>query len=448
MRKSCCAGGWLPPPSASLTEGLSVPPVALVDCNNFYASCERVFNPKLEGKPVVVLSNNDGCVVARSNEVKALGIDMCEPWFKIEKVARRHGVVAFSSNYALYGDMSARFMGVLRQFSPHQEIYSIDECFLGLSGFESRDLTAYGQDIRRRVKQWTGIPVSIGIAPTKTLAKLANHVAKKRAGYAGVCDFGALSPRALDALLDSIDVCEVWGVGRKITRRLESLNINTVRELKAADTRFVRQQFSVTLERTVAELNGTACIELEEEAPNKHQIISSRSFGKAVETLQDLNEAVSSYTTRAAEKLRTQGSVAGSIGVYILTNAFKPNEPQYQPSLVVPLVKSTDDTRHLVQAALHGLKRIYKTGFRYKKAGIMLMGLEAKENLPGTLFDDPAAEARSARLMRVMDAINGRMGQDTLQLASSGIEKTWRMRRGAKSPNHTTDWSDIPRVMA
>ena len=425
-----------------------MPPVALVDCNNFYASCERVFNPGLEGQPLVVLSNNDGCVVARSPEAKALGIEMCTPWFKIEKWAKRHGVTAYSSNYTLYGDMSARVMGVLSQCSPHQEIYSIDECFLGLAGFESRDLTAYGQIIRRRVKQWTGIPVSVGIAPTKTLAKLANHVAKKQAGYAGVCDLGGFSPQALDTLLDSLPVCEVWGVGRNISQRLGALKIHTVQDLKGADLRWIRQQFSLTLERTVAELKGIPCIELETAMSNKHQIMSSRSFGKSVETLQELGEAVSSYTTRAAEKLRSQGSVASSIGVYLLTNPFKPDEPQYQSSLIVPLSTPSEDTRQLIKAALQGLMHIYRTGFKYKKAGIILMGLERKEHRPRTLFDDPAAEARSERLMHLMDSINTRMGRDVLKPAASGIEKPWRMRRDRISAHYTTDWQELPVVIA
>ncbi|VAY89054.1 DNA polymerase V, subunit C [mine drainage metagenome] len=422
--------------------------IALVDCNNFYASCERAFNPKLEGKPIVVLSNNDGCVVARSNEVKALGLPMGVPWFQIEKMAKRHGILAYSSNYALYGNMSARVMQLLSQFSPQQEIYSIDECFLGLAGFEHWDLIAYGQKIRRRIKQGTGIPVSIGIATTKTLAKLANHVAKKREGYGGVCDFGRFSPRELDDLLKSLPVSEVWGVGRKLTPRLETLNIRTVQELKHADPRWIRQQFSITLERTVAELNGLPCIELEEESANKQQIISSRSFGRPVETLENLREAVSSYMSRAAEKLRAQHSVAGIVGVHIQTNPFNPEAPQYHPSQVVPLVKSTDDTRYLTQAALHGLQHLYRSGFKYKKAGVVLMALEAKATLHPTLFDDPAAEARSSRLMKVMDTINHRMGQDTLKLASSGIENSWRMRRGFKSPNYTTHWAEIPQVTA
>jgi len=425
-----------------------MPPFALVDCNNFYVSCERVFNPKLEGRPVVVLSNNDGCVVARSNEVRALGIRMGAPWFQIEQEARRHGILCFSSNYALYADMSARVMAVLGRFSPHQEIYSIDECYLGLAGFGSRDLVAYGQEIRHRVLRWTGLPVSIGIAPTKTLAKLANHSAKKREGFAGVCDFGQFSPRTLDALLGDIPVGEVWGVGRKSLLQLQQMGINTTLELKQANPKRIREQFSVMLERTVAELNGLPCINLEETNPDKQQIICSRSFGKPVTRLEDLSEAVSSYTIRAAEKLRLQESVAASIGVYILTNSFKPEQPQYQRSFVVPLAKPEDDTRILAQAALRGLNQIYREGYNYKKAGIVLMGLEPKHTRPQTLFDDPVSESRSARLMHLMDAINARMGQDTLTLAAAGTHQTWRMRRSRKSPDYTTRWEELPWVLA
>jgi DNA polymerase V len=425
-----------------------MPLIALIDCNNFYASCERAFNPKLEGKPVVVLSNNDGCVVARSNEVKALGIKMGVPWFQMADDAKRHGMIAFSSNYALYADMSARVMAILGQFSPQQEIYSIDECFLGLEGFEHLDLVTYGQTIRHRVKQWTGIPVSVGIAPTKTLAKLANHVAKKRAAYAGVCNFAQLTPNELDALLASLNVDEVWGVGRKISQQLETMRINTVLDLKRADPKRIRQRFSVVMERTVAELNGVSCIDLEEASQPKQQIMSSRSFGTPITCQAELGEAVTTYVTRAAEKLRHQGSVAGSICVFIQTNAFKPEEPQYQRSMVVPMVKPTDDTMHLTGAALKGLAVIYRDGFRYKKAGILLMGLEDKDALQATLFDDLLAEAKSARLMLAMDAINARMGSDTVSSAAAGIHKRWRMRRERKSPDYTTDWKALPLVMA
>lgn len=420
--------------------------IALVDCNNFYASCERVFNPKLQNKPIVVLSNNDGCVVARSNEVKALGIKMGAPWFQIADEADRYGIIAFSSNYALYGDMSDRVMEILGQFTPEQEIYSIDECFLGLDGFAQVDLVAYGQQIRRRVKQWTGIPVSVGMASTKTLAKLANHVAKKRAEYAGVCDFNRFSAGEFDILLSGIEVGEVWGVGPRINRRLQAMGIRTVLDLKQADAKRMRQQFSVVLERTVAELNGVACIELELTSQNKQQIMSSRSFGMPVTTLQDMAEAVTSYVTRAAEKLRRQGSVAGSVCVYVQTNPFKEDEPQYQRSTVVPLVKPTDDTLLLVRAALYGLNNIFRIGYRYKKAGVLLTGLESKGMLEATLFDDVEAESKSDSLMRVIDSINARMGKDKIASAAAGITKPWKMRRERKSPRFTTNWDDLPPV--
>ena len=258
-------------------------PLALVDCNNFYVSCERVFNPKLEGKPVVVLSNNDGCAVSRSNEVKALGLKMGEPWFKMEKLAKQHGIIALSSNYSLYGDLSARVMSILSDFSPKQEIYSIDECFLDLEGFEPQSLMAYGQRIRQTVKQNVGIPVCVGIADTKTLAKLANHCAKKGlAGENGVCDFGRLNEQACNALFASIPVGEVWGVGRRFTEKLLPMNIETVEDLRRADQEYIRQQFSIVLERTVQELNGIPCIELEEAGTPRQQIMVSRSFGTEV----------------------------------------------------------------------------------------------------------------------------------------------------------------------
>jgi len=279
--------------------------IALVDCNNFYVSCERLFNPRLEGKPVVVLSNNDGCVVSRSNEVKALGLKMAEPWFKLEKLAKQHGIIAYSSNYSLYGDLSARVMSVLAEFSPCQEIYSIDECFLDLDGFDPQALMAYGQTIRQAVKRNVGIPVCVGIAATKTLAKLANYCAKKGlAGADGVCDFGALGEAQRRTLFASLPVGDVWGVGARITERLIAMRIRTVEDLRAANPEAIRGQFSVVLERTVQELNGIPCIELEEIGKPQQQIMVSRSFGSAVTELHDLAESVACFTARAAEKLR------------------------------------------------------------------------------------------------------------------------------------------------
>ena len=420
-------------------------PIALVDCNNFYVSCERVFNPKLEGKPVVVLSNNDGCAVARSNEVKEMGIKMGTPWFKMKDIAKRHGIIALSSNYALYGDMSARVMSILSTFSPKQEIYSIDECFLDLGGFDPQSLVAYGQTIRKTVKQNVGIPVCVGIADTKTLAKLANHCAKK--GFAGadsVCDFGLLNEAELRILFASIPVGDVWGVGRQITEKLLTMNINTIQDLRAANTERIRKQFSVVLGLTQQELNGIPCIELDGAGTARQQIMVSRSFGTSVTSIADLAESVAYFATRAAEKLRHDGSVAASVCISLRTNPFKEDEPQYQRSLVVPLSQPSDDTTKLIGAALAGLKAIYRSGFHYKKTGVMLMGLQPKTAIQATLFDDPIEQAKSDSLMHVMDAINQKMGKGSVTTAASGINQRWAMRRERKSPDYTTDWGELP----
>ncbi|HLO62317.1 MAG TPA: Y-family DNA polymerase, partial [Azonexus sp.] len=298
-----------------------MPVFALVDCNNFYASCEKLFDPALRDKPVVVLSNNDGCVVARSAEVKALGIPMGAPWFKIEQEARHRGVVAFSSNYALYADMSNRVVEVLSSFSPNIEVYSIDESFLELSGFERHGYQDYGQAIRQQIADWLGLGVCVGIGPTKTLAKLANHCAKnKLAGDQGVCDFTAMAADHQTELLECIEVGEVWGVGRKLRGKLEAMGIRSVRQLRDADAETLRRRFSVVLERTVRELRGVSCLDLEEVVPEKQQIMSSQSFGSLVHDLADLEEAVASYVNRAAERLRAQNSLAGAVQVYVRTN--------------------------------------------------------------------------------------------------------------------------------
>src|SRR5574343_1950730 len=336
--------------------------IALIDGNNFYVSCERVFQPELEGKPVVVLSNNEGCVVARSAEVKALGVPMGMPWFKLKDLAKQHGIIAKSSNYKLYGDMSQRMHSVIAQFSPEQEIYSIDETFLDLTGF-NRDIVAYGQEIRQRVRQWTGIPVCVGIGSSKTLAKLANHCAKKahvQSMANGVTDLNQLSARDLNELFSRVEVGEVWGVGRRIRERLNGMGIETVLQLKDSSVSRIKNEFNVVLARTVAELNGEACLSIEEIAPPKQQIMSSRSFGQPVVRLFYLNVAVVSYTSRAAEKLRHQHHVAGSIQVYVQTNPFKADEPQYNNGVTVKLLHPTNNSFLLAEAALYGLKRIFK----------------------------------------------------------------------------------------
>lgn len=421
---------------------------ALVDCNNFYASCEKLFDPTLKDRPVVVLSNNDGCVIARSREAKDLGIPMGAPWFKIQAEARRNGIVAFSSNYALYADMSNRVTDVLCHYSPNVEVYSIDESFLDIYGFARRGYQAYGAAIRQRVADWLGLAVCVGIGPTKTLAKLANHCAKKGlAGWDGVCDFTALSERELTALFDSIAVGEVWGVGRKLSAGLEAMGIESVRHLRESDPRTLRNRFSVVLERTILELRGVSCISLEEVVPERQQIMCSRSFGTLIYTLAELEEAVASYTARAAEKLRDQDGLAGAIQVSVRTNVFKPDVPQYQRAVTVPLPEASCDTRVLTRWALQILKRIYRPGYGYHKAGITLMEIVPRANQQLGLFV-PANEkkARDDRLMHTLDAINARYGRGSLRLAAEGMEKPWRMRRERLSPLYTTEWAGLPRV--
>lgn len=420
--------------------------IALIDGNNFYVSCQRVFDPSLNGKPVVVLSNNDGCAVARSNEVKALGVPMGAPWFKFKDLAKQHGIIAYSSNYALYASMSNRMMSILRQFSPDQEIYSIDESFLDLTGFQSRDLIAYGQQIRQRVLKWIGLPVCVGIGSTKTLAKLANHCAKKQPNFNGVCNFNEMTQNDLNQIFSEIEVGEVWGVGRKLAPKLNGLGINTVLELKQADPERLRQLFSVVMEKTIRELNGTVCIELEEVAPAKKQIVSSRSFGYPVQDYNSLAESITLYVSRAAQKLRKQHSFTGSVYVYIRTSPFKENDSFYSNGLTIPMPTPTDDTRQLVNVALWGLKRIYKPNFNYAKAGVMLSELVPAEGVQSDLFSTAQTSPKSEKLMVTMDAINKKMGKESIKLASEGFKRPWKMKQESKSPSFTTRWEDLMRV--
>jgi DNA polymerase V len=415
--------------------------IALIDVNNFYVSCERVFNPKLIGKPVVVLSNNDGCAVARSNEAKALGIKMGEPWFKLRDLAVQHGVVAYSSNYTLYADMSNRVMSILADFSPHQEVYSIDECFLDLTGMPRPHL-AIATEMRARIRQYTGLPVCVGIGSSKTLAKLANHCAKKGYTPNGVCDFNAWSTDKLDDQLAKIEIGEVWGIGRRLVPKLNVLGIHSVLDLKRAEPEFIRQQFSVVLEKTVRELRGQTCIDLEEVAPPKKQIVTSRSFGNRVSDLQSLSEAVSQYTSRAAEKLRRQQGFATLISVFIHTSPFD-DSPKYSAHQVVRIPAPTDNTLQLVRTALWILKRIYKPGYLYQKAGVMLDEIVPAVGQQTDMFGFRPSEDKSARLMAAMDLINDRWGRATLRTASQGYNARWAMRQGNLSPQYTTQWEEI-----
>ncbi|MDX8386327.1 MAG: Y-family DNA polymerase [Gallionella sp.] len=427
--------------------------LALVDVNNFFVSAERVFNPKLEGVPVVVLSNNDGCVVSRSAEVKALGVPMAEPWFKLKDIAHKHGIIALSSNYALYADISNRVMSVLSDFSPRQEIYSIDECFLNMEGMAG-DLAQTGQAIRQRVKQWVGVPVCVGIAPTKTLTKLANHVAKKRAAYDGVCDFTAMTGRQINEIFDSIEVGEVWGIGRKLNAQLQAGGIQTVKQLRDFDISRLRSHFGVVMERTVRELRGEPCLDTVDVAPAKQQIISSRSFGRYVTELHELEEAVSAYMSRAAEKLRKQDSVAAMAYVYIRTNPHKDGEPQHSPGMMVGLPDATNDTCALVEAVLAGLRVIYREGYRYQKAGVMLSDITPAGIIQGDLFAATGnlprigcqSRNKTKKLMSTLDQVNLRMGSGTIKLASDGLGQSWQMKRGNRSPAYTTQWNELPVV--
>jgi len=421
---------------------------ALVDVNNMYVSCERVFNPKLERRPVVVLSNNDGCAVARSAEVKALGVPMGAPWFKLKALAKQHNIIALSSNYTLYGDMSDRIMTILRDYSPGVEVYSIDECFLSLDGMDGLwpCFETMGQAMRQRVKQWTGLPVCVGIAPTKTLAKLSNHIAKKRPGFAGVCDFASLPTGERDGLLASIEVGEVWGVGRRIAAHLQTAGIETVLQLREASPSWLRAHFGVVMERTGHELRGLSCLALEEVAPPKKQIVSSRSFGQPVLCFDELREAVATYMTKAAEKLRAQHSVCEAVQVFVETNRFKETDRQYNNAVTVPLANPSNDTRMLVRAATYGLEAIYRPGYFYKKAGVILVGLSDGSVQQQTLFRSFGTGDKSDKLMQAMDALNQSHGRGMVSIAAAGINTQWNMKREAKTPNYTTSWQDLPTV--
>ena len=426
----------------------AAPLFALVDCNNFYASCEKLFAPKLAGRPVVVLSNNDGCVVARSAEAKALSIGMSVPWFKIAANAESQGVVALSSNYALYADMSNRVVEVLSAFTPDLEVYSIDESFLDLSGFRHLDLVAYAQQIRQRVRRWIGLPVCVGIGPTKTLAKLANHFAKKGPAFEGVGDLASLDEATRSRLFSETPIDEVWGVGRRIASRLSEMGIETVEALRQSDPDWIREQFSVVLSRTVRELNCVSCLSLEAVTPPKQQIMASRSFGSLVSDVEDLREALAHHVSRAAEKLRSQGDEAGALTVMIRTNPFKPTEPQYQRTVTLPLATPTSDTLRLIAVAHRILEDIFRPGFAYHKAGILLSELQSAKTRQADLFGLPAEDARRQAVMRAMDEINQKWGRGTVRASAAGHRAGWQMRRERLSPAYTTSWSGLPTALA
>ncbi len=416
--------------------------IALVDCNNFYVSCERIFRPDLNKVPVVVLSNNDGCVVSRSNEAKALGVRMGQPWFECKALAEEHGILALSSNYALYADMSNRVMQILSDYSPRSEVYSIDECFVDLTGMPRLREVSYA--MRERVGRWTGMPVCVGIGPTKTLSKLANHVAKKHPRSKGVFNYNALTDAQKTKLLTQLAVSEVWGVGRKLTQRLAVHGIATVQDLRVAHTPTLRAEFGVVIEKTQRELQEVACIDFQQQVPDKQQIISSRSFGNAVTALPVLKDALSLFVANACAKLRRQNSQAALIQVFLQTNRFRKDQPQYMPCLAVPLPRPTHDTLEVSRWADVLCERMYKPDYAYKKAGIVLSEIspvthhQADWIEPDMLSND--------KLMQALDGLNQRFGRGAVTVSTQGAYKEWQMRQERKSPHYTTCWEDVPLV--
>ena len=407
---------------------------ALIDANSFYCSCERVFNPSLRGKPVVVLSNNDGCIIARTNEAKALGIKMGEPFFQNREVLEKNHVHVFSSNYALYGDMSRRVMQVIARYAPAYEIYSIDECFLQVDGIS--DLHGFGREVQKAVFQETGIPCGVGIGTTKTLAKIGNRQAKKAGGLMVLTD--------PNPVLKDLPLNEIWGVAGRLALRLNALGINTALDLARADRRIIRSKLGVVVERIVLELNGISCLTLEEVSPDKKNICCSRSFGHPIEDLDELAEAVAAFATRGGEKLRRQKLAASSIHTFILTNIHRPDRPQYSPSACREFLTPTSFTPELVKEADHILIKIYRPGYKFVKAGIFLTGLTPEDtNVQLHLFRAMPREKQRS-LMKAVDRLNGQYGRNVIRTGTMGVGSRWDMQRNRKSPSFTTAFSDIP----
>tara|TARA_R110002012_G_scaffold62590_1_gene164627 strand:- start:8809 stop:10083 length:1275 start_codon:yes stop_codon:yes gene_type:complete len=418
--------------------------IALVDCNNFYVSCERVFNPKLEGRPVGVMSNNDGCVVARSAEIKQLGVPMGMPTHQIAPHIRRQCVL-LSSNYALYGDMSRRVTDVLSQHTPHVDVYSIDESFLGFEGFEPDTLEERCQVMRQQVRRDTGIPVSVGLSTSKTLAKIANHRAKKEPHFNGVA---IMHPDSDDTrtFLEQLPVTEIWGVAGRSAAHLNTLGIQTAWQLREAAPKHLRKHFSVVMERIVYELRGEDCISLDDMIQPKKQIMVSRSFGRLTNNRTDLHEAIRVHTSRAGEKLRQQNGLAQAIMVFVRTNRFRTDLPSFNKSLVVPLPRPTDDSRELVRAAIAGMERIFKEGIWYQKCGVMLMDLCDHDNEQLGLLAEPLSDEkreRNEKLMATLDKLNREHGKNTVRLGMPRKINAWELRCEHRSPRYTTKWEEL-----
>jgi DNA polymerase V len=427
--------------------------IALLDGNNFYASCERVFQPRLVGRPVVVLSNNDGCAIARSDEAKALGIKMGAPWFQIRHLEDEAGLTALSANFALYGDMSDRMMSLAAGLGHRQEVYSIDECFMDLKGIPG-DLVSRSRKIRARIHQWIGIPTCIGIAPTKTLAKLANHIAKSSerkpgsypAGYAQVCQWPSPHSAEHVALLQATEVGDIWGVGRRLSAQLHQVGIRTAHDLAQADPVTIQRRWSIVLAKTVRELGGTPCLTLEDIPPDKQQIACTRSFGHPVTELNDLLEAITEFTSRAAEKLRRQHSQAGQLMAFIRTSPFRKQDRQHSAYRTILMPSPSSDSAHLTELACAIVRHIYRPGHKYAKAGVMLMDLQSADTEQLSLELGREESETRTRLMQALDSINGKWGRRTLHLASAGTagkHRAWEMKQERKTTGFTTDWRGL-----
>lgn len=418
--------------------------IALVDCNNFYVSCERVFNPRLEGKAVGVMSNNDGCVVARSQEIKNLGVAMGMPAHQIDPHIRRQCIL-LSSNYALYGDMSSRVTDVLSQHTPHVDVYSIDESFLSFEGFEPDSLEERCQVMRQQVRRDTGIPVSVGLSTSKTLAKIANHRAKKESVFNGVA---MMDPNSTDtrAFMEQLPVNEIWGVAGRSAARLDTLGIQNAWQLRTANPKHLRRHFSVVMERLIYELRGENCISLDDVSQPKKQIMVSRSFGRLTTNKTDLREALRVHASRAGEKLRRQNGLAQALMVFVHTNRFRQDLPSYSKRLVIPLPHPTDDSRELIKAAMAGLERIFKKDIWYQKCGIMLMDLCDHDNEQLGLLAEPISDekrARNEKLMATLDKLNREHGKNTVRIGMPRKQNAWELRCEHRTPRYTTRWEEL-----
>ena len=416
--------------------------IALVDCNSFYVSCERLFNPKIRKKPVVVLSNNDGCIISRSNEAKALGIKMGEPYFKAKDIIIKNKVNVFSSNYSLYGDLSRRVMRTLKRFNVDIEIYSIDEAFLDMTNFSDKEVEEVGKEIRSTILQWTGIPTSIGIAQTKTLSKVANHIAKKK--KTGVTSLIGLEN--IDPILEKVEINDVWGVGRQLTKFYNKNGIYNAKQLKNKSNTWIKKNSNVLGSRTAMELRGVPCIDLEKTPSKRKSCVVSRSFGKRVEKLQEMKEAVANYSLNASEKIRSESLNAKSITIFIRTSPFQSRFGYYSNSKTIDFPIATDNSIEIVKAAIEGLESIFKNGYRYQKAGIILTGL-SNSNEGENLFSSEK-DKKIGNLMRSIDKTNYRYGRSTLSLASAGIQKRWNMKREYSSKIDTADFYSLPKIRA